>query len=135
MFCYGVVICLFKQKTAYEMRISDWSSDVCSSDLPYREVVQLAPVVEMLGLLQLEAPGIVGGKNLPRRPGDDVVRPISQQRLPHRQSRDRLRRSALALPVRNAERVIAGPQPTALGDGLQSRQLHVLHRFAAFVLG
>src|SRR3546814_12032361 len=27
---YGV---LFKQKTAYEMRISDWSSDVCSSDL------------------------------------------------------------------------------------------------------
>src|SRR3546814_8882462 len=33
-----VVICLFvffffKQKTAYEMRISDWSSDVCSSDL------------------------------------------------------------------------------------------------------
>src|SRR3546814_1310101 len=25
-----------KQKTAYEMRISDWSSDVCSSDLQYR---------------------------------------------------------------------------------------------------
>src|SRR3546814_3941276 len=24
----------FEQKTAYEMRISDWSSDVCSSDLP-----------------------------------------------------------------------------------------------------
>src|SRR3546814_6362123 len=24
----------FKQKTAYELRISDWSSDVCSSDLP-----------------------------------------------------------------------------------------------------
>src|SRR3546814_3025788 len=28
----------FKQKTAYEMRISDWSSDVCSSDL-YAEIV------------------------------------------------------------------------------------------------
>src|SRR3546814_8932463 len=30
-----VVFCVFffKQKTAYEMRISDWSSDVCSSDL------------------------------------------------------------------------------------------------------
>src|SRR3546814_1374528 len=27
----------FKQKTAYEMRISDWSSDVCSSDLARRE--------------------------------------------------------------------------------------------------
>src|SRR3546814_4940355 len=31
-----VLVFLFKQKTAYEMRISDWSSDVCSSDLvPY----------------------------------------------------------------------------------------------------
>src|SRR3546814_5070432 len=28
------VFFFFKQKTAYEMRISDWSSDVCSSDLP-----------------------------------------------------------------------------------------------------
>src|SRR3546814_8910124 len=28
-----VLIVFFKQKTAYEMRISDWSSDVCSSDL------------------------------------------------------------------------------------------------------
>src|SRR3546814_6312149 len=27
----------FKQKTAYELRISDWSSDVCSSDLPYTD--------------------------------------------------------------------------------------------------
>src|SRR3546814_8840730 len=31
--CIGVVVFFFKQKTAYEMRISDWSSDVCSSDL------------------------------------------------------------------------------------------------------
>src|SRR3546814_3894833 len=34
-----LVVCdgffFFKQKTAYEMRISDWSSDVCSSDLPH----------------------------------------------------------------------------------------------------
>src|SRR3546814_4930914 len=33
---YLVFLCIFfffKQKTAYEMRISDWSSDVCSSDL------------------------------------------------------------------------------------------------------
>src|SRR3546814_11849726 len=28
-----IVVVFFKQKTAYEMRISDWSSDVCSSDL------------------------------------------------------------------------------------------------------
>src|SRR3546814_754986 len=30
---YTLVVFFFKQKTAYEMRISDWSSDVCSSDL------------------------------------------------------------------------------------------------------
>src|SRR3546814_6641024 len=30
--CFGLFF-FFKQKTAYEMRISDWSSDVCSSDL------------------------------------------------------------------------------------------------------
>src|SRR3546814_6266986 len=30
-------VVFFKQKTAYEMRISDWSSDVCSSDLPHPE--------------------------------------------------------------------------------------------------
>src|SRR3546814_8371885 len=41
MFEFFVLLCsyislmffFFKQKTAYEMRISDWSSDVCSSDL------------------------------------------------------------------------------------------------------
>src|SRR3546814_3176290 len=31
--CMCVALFFFKQKTAYEMRISDWSSDVCSSDL------------------------------------------------------------------------------------------------------
>src|SRR3546814_7364714 len=31
------VFFFFKQKTAYEMRISDWSSDVCSSDLAPEE--------------------------------------------------------------------------------------------------
>src|SRR3546814_5562700 len=30
---YVLFVFFFKQKTAYEMRISDWSSDVCSSDL------------------------------------------------------------------------------------------------------
>src|SRR3546814_3465235 len=30
----------FRQKTAYEMRISDWSSDVCSSDLERRQRVE-----------------------------------------------------------------------------------------------
>src|SRR3546814_1731756 len=32
-YAFRLVLFVFKQKTAYEMRISDWSSDVCSSDL------------------------------------------------------------------------------------------------------
>src|SRR3546814_4072549 len=33
LFVFSIFFFFFKQKTAYEMRISDWSSDVCSSDL------------------------------------------------------------------------------------------------------
>src|SRR3546814_6630505 len=36
----------FKQKTAYEMRISDWSSDVCSSDLTGETLVCGARIIE-----------------------------------------------------------------------------------------
>src|SRR3546814_4277522 len=39
-FHFCVSFFFFKQKTAYEMRISDWSSDVCSSDLPSRASVR-----------------------------------------------------------------------------------------------
>src|SRR3546814_2337550 len=42
----------FKQKTAYEMRISDWSSDVCSSDL-----ADTVLVVHPDGLSQIESGG------------------------------------------------------------------------------
>src|SRR3546814_20275791 len=42
-----MVFFFFKQKTAYEMRISDWSSDVCSSDLD-------AAAVEVKGLAPIE---------------------------------------------------------------------------------
>src|SRR3546814_10604796 len=40
---------VFKQKTAYEMRISDWSSDVCSSDLDH------------IGLPLMMKPGRING--------------------------------------------------------------------------
>src|SRR3546814_11343121 len=49
MCCAQFCWCLFffcKQKTAYEMRISDWSSDVCSSDLSVFSAIVQAPVVE-----------------------------------------------------------------------------------------
>src|SRR3546814_4503284 len=51
--CYSFVVVVlivffFKQKTAYEMRISDWSSDVCSSDLPLLATLH-SPVVATPG--------------------------------------------------------------------------------------
>src|SRR3546814_1154399 len=38
-----MVFFFFKQKTAYEVRISDWSSDVCSSDLPAIVLQKVSP--------------------------------------------------------------------------------------------
>src|SRR3546814_13026427 len=47
------LFCFFKQKTAYEMRISDWSSDVCSSDLtPFKQwqgAAKIAPQRQLVG--------------------------------------------------------------------------------------
>src|SRR3546814_10514665 len=54
----------FKQKTAYEMRISDWSSDVCSSDLP--RGMRLAVVADRLAVPQ--HPACLG----PAEPGQDA---------------------------------------------------------------
>src|SRR3546814_12226316 len=42
MFCF-----FFKQKTAYEMRISDWSSDVCSSDLLIEGRILLRDIIDL----------------------------------------------------------------------------------------
>src|SRR3546814_9709157 len=37
----------FKQKTAYEMRISDWSSDVCSSDLGCIAMIDMSIILHV----------------------------------------------------------------------------------------
>src|SRR3546814_19331350 len=47
--CDGFDFFFFKQKTAYEMRISDWSSDVCSSDLG---LLKQTVLVETIGGLE-----------------------------------------------------------------------------------
>src|SRR3546814_18688950 len=56
--CFPCCLCLwccffffFKQKTAYEMRISDWSSDVCSSDLLGEGKIATSPVMSRLSEL------------------------------------------------------------------------------------
>src|SRR3546814_2169005 len=60
----------FKQKTAYEMRISDWSSDVCSSDLqqpalaailiPFGEIIGVAAVLARTMMFEPDAAHLVG---------------------------------------------------------------------------
>src|SRR3546814_2206663 len=52
---------LFKQETAYEMRISDWSSDVCSSDLCERTLSGLCALLQENRLRQALAPYVLGG--------------------------------------------------------------------------
>src|SRR3546814_848040 len=77
-----VCVRLFKQKTVYEMRISDWSSDVCSSDLLRVELVQPVIVADVdpfacLGLFadnaDLIAPALTLALDLPgdRQRGQD----------------------------------------------------------------
>src|SRR3546814_4221265 len=56
----------FKQKTAYEMRISDWSSDVCSSDL-FASDEAVAPVAPVL-MPGSEFHRLWGGDEAPRFP-------------------------------------------------------------------
>src|SRR3546814_8292117 len=63
----------FKQKTAYEMRISDWSSDVCSSDLyPADPFEELKKVFETVAMAKVSASAFEA-KNLGLLRDSDVV--------------------------------------------------------------
>src|SRR3546814_16669110 len=75
-------IFFFKQKTAYEMRISDWSSDVCSSDLR----TAVAAIVRI---------GIGAAQILPRKRmiggiGGGVAEADEVEHVAHRVARQRL---------------------------------------------
>src|SRR3546814_5509956 len=52
MISYVSLFFFFKQKMAYEMRISDWSSDVCSSDLQHRSEKQAVRLQDLADLTQ-----------------------------------------------------------------------------------
>src|SRR3546814_3412408 len=59
------VFFFFKQKTAYEMRISDWSSDVCSSDLPEITLYprETAPRTNLFGVKMMMIAPVGGAKH------------------------------------------------------------------------
>src|SRR3546814_14485290 len=65
-------IFFFKQKTVYEMRISDWSSDVCSSDLCRAVIAQVSPGYQEFGLLR-DAGISVAGIEIAGRPADETA--------------------------------------------------------------
>src|SRR3546814_1034384 len=85
--CVGVLLCVcvnvveicgclfvffFKQKTAYEMRISDWSSDVCSSDLgPERRFVKFSCCCQLVDTLCNDSLSLVRSEE--RRVGKECV--------------------------------------------------------------
>src|SRR3546814_2174503 len=77
------VFFFFKQKTAYELRISDWSSDVCSSDLgavdqrPHRR--QFGDALEVVG--DVEAHGLAGRAGVIQQTGV-VLEHLADQDLP-----------------------------------------------------
>src|SRR3546814_8444089 len=62
------VFFFFKQKTAYEMRISDWSSDGCSSDLRLRQQPTILKSTLWAGSRKCKVSTAVKDKNLIRSP-------------------------------------------------------------------
>src|SRR3546814_13761329 len=72
MYC----IFFFKQKTSYEMRISDWSSDVCSSDLRNLLAAEVSAFLILYVLNHGVGPGPVGGRQREDVWEDTTVRGI-----------------------------------------------------------
>src|SRR3546814_1541842 len=92
---YRLVLCLvfglcilfffFKQKTAYEMRISDWSSDVCSSDLTRDEHAD-TPAITGIGFAEdIEQVALLE----PDRDQHIERKARREQQMPHRHRRRR----------------------------------------------
>src|SRR3546814_21134335 len=91
----------FKQKTAYEMRISDWNSDVCSSDLPPSRI-------EMAGSFGNEMTGLI----TPLRPfGLDATAAFVDENRYHQARTWPFERDGNRLLLSGASRRVA-PRPT-----------------------
>src|SRR3546814_5834786 len=80
------VVYFSKQKTAYEMRISEWSSDVCSSDLDYR-------LIEFAATLP-------ASMRVQRGTGKAILKKAMERYLPH----DILYRPKMGFVTRSEER-------------------------------
>src|SRR3546814_4811551 len=105
LFFLSTLFFFFKQKTAYEMRISDWSSDVCSSDLCGRVHPPMRPVE--IRVVDKEV-----GKRAPRQPppavkagvGVDARPPVRLPGMQREARRHRVDHGGGQRPARSEER-------------------------------
>src|SRR3546814_19991935 len=81
----------FKQKTAYEMRISDWSSDVCSSDLGPGEIERDAAAFAPARDPREHIAGAEADIEDAPRALDDTTRPDPVEKAQRRSRRQRQR--------------------------------------------
>src|SRR3546814_2819179 len=140
-FClsFRFIVCFFfKQKTAYEMRISDWSSDVCSSDLAHgagstmirSTVGRPANGPSVPGRSVAGMPEAGAGQQrvgLGQRQADDVrVGSVEEGHVGGRQSLDGIA-AGLAVPFagRQVGRDLAILQPLEADPGLEIGRAHV----------
>src|SRR3546814_21021028 len=77
-----IFIVFFKQKTAYELRISDWSSDVCSSDLSGEEIPVRADIGSLMPIAGLPGGDWVGYHYSSTQPGELVRIALSPHGAP-----------------------------------------------------
>src|SRR3546814_20215470 len=129
----GYALCFFvffKQKTAYEMRISDWSSDVCSSDLE-DQAVEGSPRKGADGASQAEVDGADVGRGdrqpqLPRHHaqpalGQEIQSEAGYRRCPDDPGRGSLRACEGEVPDRRLSGRSGAHQQTEGADLLPLR--------------
>src|SRR3546814_1519028 len=126
-FCLNVFfsVFFFKQKTAYEMRISDWSSDVCSSDLLAHPLLRRTPDIRAvedfmaLGYVPDDACIVAGVKKLGAghcllvERGKPVPKPVQYWDLDFS---NRARGSASALEEELVQRMRAAVRSRSVAD-------------------
>src|SRR3546814_1993346 len=110
----------FKQKTAYEMRISDWSSDVCSSDLSERvfDIVREQIVVGELAT------------DMPIRQ-DALAAELGVSKIPVREALARLEQEGLLISHPNRGYLVR-PMSAAEADEIYALRLALEPAAAAF---
>src|SRR3546814_3042614 len=125
----SLVFFFFKQKTAYEMRISDWSSDVCSSDLGEfgndRGFIirqhALDRVLEAFGRRDIDAGVARVARQVPWRAGFERRRRDVEAAAPDLHLIITVLRRGLGLVEPGEAAIVALVEPPVLGDRKSTR--------------